>query len=259
MEVTDEALWAVAKNAARHLVEANQHYSGKRFASAVACAVYAVEETGKMSFLVSGNESPKSKKHAAHAILFFALAKIISNWNWTWEWARLLRGEQTPDVLSDAQQRTMAEHSEYAAIVEQLRAGKLSTLEERIQAFASAMGAKEARDGTTERWKPLFEQGLQKLRLRATYVDITESGFNNPETKGPDDAGPLCWAALALLWLILAMALVGGRLQNHKAEIAQLLPDGLIGAADVTRFVQALQRAGATSSGDASPAAATGA
>ncbi len=109
MAVTDEAVWAVAKNAARHLVEANQHYAAKRFASAVASAVYAVEETGKMSFLVTGGESPKGKRHAAHAMLFFALAKIIVNWNWTREWAVILRSGLAPGVVvSEQQQRTMA-------------------------------------------------------------------------------------------------------------------------------------------------------
>ena len=61
------------------------------------------------------------------------------------------------------------------------------------------MVAKEQRDGTTKKWKPLFEQGLQQQRLRATYVDITESGFTSPETTDPDGASALCWLALAML------------------------------------------------------------
>jgi hypothetical protein len=250
MAVTDEAVWAVAKNAARHLVEANQHYNAKRFASAVASAVLAIEEAGKMSHLISFGESPKSKRHVAHTILFVALVKILANWNWTREWAVILRDGLSPDaVLTEQQQRTVAEHPEYAAIVEQLRAGELSTVEERAQAFASAMVAKEERDGTTEKWKPLFEQGLQRLRLRATYVDITDSGFNSPETTDPDEASVLCWLAFAMLWLMVAMAVVAGSLKNYKVEIGQLLPDDLIGSADITRFILFLQNAGATSSG----------
>ena len=260
MTVADEAVWAVAKNAARHLVEANQHYSAKRFASALASAVLAIEETGKISHLVSFGESPKSKRHAAHTMVFFALLKVVTDWNWTSEWARILRGGLTPDVvLTEQQQRTMAEHPEYADIVEQLRAGKLSTLEERIQAFTNAMVAKEQRDGTTKKWKPLFEQGLQQQRLRATYVDITESGFTSPETTDPDGASALCWLALAMLVLMLALAVVAGPLKNYKAEIEQLLPDDLIGAAEINRFMQAMQSASTASSSDASPAAASSA
>jgi hypothetical protein len=257
MPVTDEALWAVAKNAARHLIEANQHYSGKRFASAVASAAYAIEESGKMSYLVTWGETPKSKRHAAHSMLFVALAKAITEWKWTWEWAQILRNGLAADaVLTEQQQRTMAEHPEFAEVVEQLRAGKLSTPEERIQALAQAMVTKEQRDGTAEKWKPLFEKGLQQQRLRATYVDITESGFSSPETIGPDEASTLCWLAFAMLWLILAMVLVGGRLQNHKAEIEHLLPEDLIGSADINRFLLALQSASVASSGATAPAAA---
>jgi hypothetical protein len=249
MAVTNEAVWAVAKNAARHLIEANQHYKGQRFASALVSAVYAVEETGKMSFLITRGESPKSKRHAAHSIVFFALAKIITDWKWTWEWARILRGGLTPDiVLSDQQQRTMAEHPEYAEIVQQLRAGKLSTLEERTKAFTAAMVAKEERDGTTAQWKPLFEQGLQQDRLLATYVDVTEFGFNNPETTDPDKASALCWLALALLILVVAMAVISGPLKDYKAEIEHMLPDGLIGAEDINRFIQAIKNADTASS-----------
>jgi hypothetical protein len=255
MAVTDEALWAVAKNAARHLIEANQHYSGKRSASSVASAVYAIEETGKMAFLNARGESPKNKKHATHAMLFWALLKAATSW--TWEWARILRGGLTPDVvLTEQQLRTMAEHPEYAAIVEQLRAGKLSTLEERTQAFTAAMLAKEERDGTTAVWKPRFEKGLQNERLRATYVDITESGFTSPEAINADQANALCWAAYAMLWLILAMVFVGGRLQSYKGEIEHLLPDELIGSADIARILEALQKAGAKSSGDTPTSAA---
>ncbi len=257
MSVTDEALWAVAKNAARHLIEANQHYRGTRFASAVASAVYAIEETGKMSYLVTWGESPKSKRHAAHTMLFFALLKVVENWKSNWEWVQILRSGLAPDaVLTEQQQRTMAAHPEYAEIVEQLRAGKLSTLEERTQAFASAMVTKEERDGTTEKWKPLFEKGLQQQRLRATYVDITESGFNSPEATGPDEASMLCWLALAMLFLIFTMALVAGRLENYKAEIEKLWPDDLIGSADITRFLLAIQSASVASSGATAPAAA---
>jgi hypothetical protein len=255
MAVTDEALWAVAKNSYRNLIEANQHYSAKRFASALASAVYAIEEAGKMTFLATHGVSPKANRHAAHTMLFFALVKAITNWKSTTEWARILReGLASDAVLSEQQQRTMVEHPEYAAIVEQLRAGKLSTLEERIKAFTAAIVAREERDGTTAQWKPRFEKGLQQERLLATYVDVTEFGFNNPELTDPDKASAMCWAAFVMLWLVLAMAFVDGRLNNYKAEVGEMWPDDLIGAADLARILQVLQDASAKSSGAAPPA-----
>jgi AbiV len=258
MAVTDEAVWAVAKNASRHLVEANQHYTGKRFASAVASAVYAIEETGKLSFLATGSESVTSKKHAAHTLSFFALLKVAANWNWTWEWAQILRNGLSPDAaLTEQQQRTMAEHPEYAELVGRLQMGKLSTLEERTQAFAHAMVAKEERDGTAKQWKPMFEKGLQQDRLRATYVDISESGFSSPEATNPDRASSLCWLGFAMLCLILTITIyTRPSLLSYRAELEHMFPDDLIGTADFVRFVTAFQGSRATSS-DVTPPPAT--
>ncbi len=111
------------------------------------------------------------------------------------------------------------------------------------------MMAKEGRDGTTEKWKPLFEQGLQRVRLRATYVDITASGFTSPEAIDPDEANILCSLALWLLTLILLMALHIGPLKNYKTEIAELLPGDLIGSAEINRFLLVIQSAPTASSG----------
>jgi hypothetical protein len=58
---------------------------------------------------------------------------------------------------------------------------------------------------------------------------------------------------------MLALAVVAGPLKNYKAEIEQLLPDDLIGAAEINRFMQAMQSASTASSSDASPAAASSA
>jgi hypothetical protein len=90
-------------------------------------------------------------------------------------------------------------------------------------------------------------------------VDITESGFSSPETTDPDGASALCCLALAMLWLILVAALLKGRLQNHKAEIAQLLPDDLLGFAEINRIIQTLQSARVAPSDATPPAAATSA
>jgi AbiV family abortive infection protein len=82
--ITDEALWAITKNAVRHLVEANQHHNGGRFASALASAVYSIEETGKLSFLTTHGKSPKAKRHATHTMLFWALMKMATDWQCLW-------------------------------------------------------------------------------------------------------------------------------------------------------------------------------
>jgi hypothetical protein len=241
MAVTDEALWAVAKNAIRHLIEANEHYKGQRAASALASAVFAVEETGKMSLLAFHGETPKTKKHAAQAILFYALIRVAS-WGWTWEWAKLLQNALGGDViLSEQQQRIVAEHPEFAELVRLIQAGELKNLGERQQAFANAIVAKDKRDGTEERWRPLLESGLQKFRLRATYVDVKETGVSSPESIQLEEASAMCSLACALLSLLLSMLLLSGRLTMHKNELVSLFPDDLIGLKEINTFMQAFQ------------------
>ena len=61
MAVTDEALWAVAKNALRHLIEANANWRAQRFASALVSAVFAIEEAGKLSLLASQARLPSPR------------------------------------------------------------------------------------------------------------------------------------------------------------------------------------------------------
>jgi hypothetical protein len=241
------ATLAVAKNAARHLIEANQHYRADRFASAVASAIFAIEETGKLSILVTGGKRPKSnQRHAAHAITFYAFARLVEDWQWSMEWQRLLRTGWTPKTtLTELQQRMIAEHPEYADLVRRLQADELLTVEQRMQAFVIANLAKNERDGTNARWAPVVEQGLNQRRIRATYVDVTESGFSSPETTDPNEADALCWLALWLLAIIVMMATVAGPLKGYETEVAKLLPDSeeLIGAVDFTRFVEALKSA----------------
>jgi HEPN superfamily AbiV-like protein len=254
--VSDEALWAVTQNAARHLAEANQHHGGGRFASAVASAVYAIEETGKLAWLVTHGESPKRNKHAAHSMLFVALAGAISNWNWTMDWARLVNNQVAPDApLTEQQRRTVAEHPEFAEFVRRLRAGELSTTEERSQAFSSAFLAKQARDGSGEPFTTLLQKGLQQSRLRAVYVDVTETGVSTPEATDPDGASALCWLALGWLMLIVAFAAHSrpSLRERYRPEIEGLLPGDLIGAADITRLLQAWQSARAVPGPDTLP------
>jgi AbiV len=93
MAISDDALRAVAKNATRHLVEADQHYKAARFPSATASAVLSIEEAGKLSLLATHGFVPKVKRHAAHAMLFVGLLKALGSWGWTVEWAKIIRGE----------------------------------------------------------------------------------------------------------------------------------------------------------------------
>ena len=127
---TPAALMAIARNAARHLVEANQHYSGQRYPSALTSAIFAIEETGKLAIHSVGGEPPKSnQRHARHAILFYAMARMAEDLPSMLEWQPILRNGWTPETtLTERQQRALAEHPEYADILRRLQAGELSTL-----------------------------------------------------------------------------------------------------------------------------------
>jgi hypothetical protein len=245
------ALIAVAKNAARHLIEANQHYVGERYPSAVCSAVFAIEETGKFSILSSGKPLPKSnKRHAVHAFMFYGISRVLEDWQWSMEWQPILRKGWTSDVvLTERQQKMIAEHPEFADVVRRFQAGEISTPEERVQAFAAASLAKDNRDGTSARWKPVVEQGLNQLRIRATYVDVTETGVTGPNITSTEADG-ICWIALALLTLALMTAVNVGPLQDHRAEVAKELAPvftddvELIGQADIAKVIAWLQGGG---------------
>lgn len=246
---TPATLIAVAKNAARHLIEANQHHSGQRYASAVTSAIFAIEEAGKLSILTIGGKLPKSnKRHATHAILYYAFLRLAEDWQWTMEWQPILRNGWTPCVvLTERQQTMMTEHPEFAEFVRRLQAGELSTVEERTQALVAATVAKNDRDGTNERWKPITEQGLNQRRIRATYVDVTEMGFTSPETTSSDEASAICWVAYGLLLLTLMIAVHVGPLEDYKLEVAKMLPDDveLIGSTDIAQFIERFTKAAA--------------
>jgi hypothetical protein len=249
---TPAALVAVACNAARHLIEANEHYNEHRYASAVSSAIFAIEETGKLAIHSVGGEAPKSnKRHAAHALLFYALGRLSQDFQSMLEWQPILRNGWTRETtLTERQQRTLAEHPEFAKLVERMQAGELSTLAERTLEFVAALGVKADRDGTNAKWKPIVEQGLNQLRIQATYVDVTDTGFRTPYTITEGEAYALCWFGLGLLLLQLAMSVNVGPLKEYKAEIAKILPErGLVGQADIAQFVEAFTKAAGQAAG----------
>jgi AbiV family abortive infection protein len=104
MAVTDAALRAVAANATRHLLEADQHYKARRYPSATASAVLSIEESGKLAFLASTGSMPKAKgraRHAMHAALFVALAKLFAaDSAWVADWRKMLRDGNTSGLTT---------------------------------------------------------------------------------------------------------------------------------------------------------------
>lgn len=244
---TPAALVALVKNAGRHLVEANQHYAGQRYASAVASAIFAIEETGKLSLILSGADAPKSnKRHAMHARGIYAISVLAENWHCMTEWQSILRNGWTPNsTLTELQQTMLAVHPEYSEFVRRLQAGDLLTVEERTQAFAVAIAARMERDGSNARWQPVVEQGLNQRRIRATYVDVTETGFTSPEATSAEEAHALCFLALVLMSLIFAVAIGVGPLKGYEAELAKLFPNydlDVIGGDEITQFVRAFSK-----------------
>lgn len=66
MAVTDAAVRAVGANAARHLLEADQHYKARRYPSATASAVLSIEESGKLTFVAVTGAMPKATGRETH-------------------------------------------------------------------------------------------------------------------------------------------------------------------------------------------------
>jgi|HubBroStandDraft_1064217.scaffolds.fasta_scaffold285855_1 hypothetical protein len=236
MAVNNAALGAVAANAMRHLIEADQHYKARRYPSATASAVLSIEETGKLAFFMFTGSPPKGKghaKHAMHTVLFVALLKTVSSFGWSNDWRQILREGNTPDAALTAQQKqTIADHPEVADFVRRVRAGELDDSKERLNAWAAAMTAKEQRDGTFKRWLPLITGGLQPLRLRATYVDVADSGdsWSGPDLNDSETPEILCAGALGLLGLMLAGA-SSIRETLDVRDLIESMPDDLTGLA----------------------------
>lgn len=223
--VSDAVIQAVSTNAARHLLEADQHYRAGRFPSSVASAVLSIEEAGKLTLLTIQGWTPKRKRHASHAMLFVALLKGVGSWRWIAEWTEILRGEAplAELKLTEQQQRDVAAHPELEEFVRRIQVGEFANSAERIHAWAEAVAAKEDRDGTFKTWERLFTDGLQDIRLYATYVDVSESGDLKRDPSAIDEglAKFICTGAVAFLVLALLLAA-----QARKCiELRHLLKD----------------------------------
>ena len=238
--ISDAALKAVAANAFRHLLEADQHYKAARFPSAIASAVLSIEEAGKLSFLGTHGHAPKEKRHAAHTVLFLGLLKALGSWSWTAEWVKFyMSGANPADVgLSAQQQHDVAAHPELAEFVRRLQAGELVDSTERLNVFAAATVEKEKRDGTHKPWESLFAKGLQSLRLKATYVDVTSAGEIQTDPSTLDDSDAKFWCTGAVAFVILALMLAKYQRKSLKLEnLFTNVPDDLTGFEAVCKIL----------------------
>jgi hypothetical protein len=230
--VSDATLKAIAANAFRHLLEADQHYKAGRFPGAIVSAVLSIEEAGKLSLIVAHGSAPKEKRHAAHAMLFLGLLKALGSWGWTAEWVKFYMSGTNPAELelTAQQQQDLATHPELAEFVRRLQAGELADPTERLNTFSAATIAKEKRDGTYEPWESLFAQGLQTLRLKATYVDVSPAGdvLTDPNTLDESDAKFWCTGAVAFVIVALLVA-KHQRKSLGLTSVVTNVPDDLTG------------------------------
>lgn len=230
--VSDAVVRAIAANAARHLLEADQHYKAQRFPSSTTSAVLSIEEAGKLNLLTIQGSTPRRKRHASHAMLFVAMLKGVSSWSWIAEWTKILRGESLPaDLkLTEQQQRDVAAHPELEEFVRRIQAGELADSAERFRAWAEAVAAKEQRDGNFKTWERLFTGGLQEIRLYATYVDVSDSGElrRDPSAIDDDFAKFMCTGAVAFLLLTLLLAAQGRKCIEFR-DLLRDFPDNLTG------------------------------
>jgi AbiV len=247
VSVPEGALKALAANAIRHLIEANDHFKAGRYSSAQASVVLSIEESGKLGFLAgTGTTFTKGNRHAIHSILFVALLAVLEGLPQGSEWRPILRCEETPGDLNltSRQQQTIAEHPEVAEFVRRVQAGDLPDKQGRLEAWSAAMVAKEQRDGTAKRWEPLITRGLQALRLNATYVDVNPSTgtWTDPGSVDVDLLKFLCTGAYGLLFIVLALT----RHEHPTIELQEIaggVPEGLIGADVVHGYVEKLNAA----------------
>ena len=232
MAVSDAALRAIAANAVRHLIEADRHYKCGRYPSATASAVLSIEEAGKMGFLVAHGSAPKQKRHAAHAMMFVALLAVFQTWGWAFEWRAILRGEEgASDLdLTDQQQKDVADHPEFADFVRRVQTGGFADLTERRAVWAAAVTAKQQREGALSRWEPFFTQGLQSIRLKATYVDVSAGGdsWTDPNTFDNDFAKFMCTGGVGFL-IVMLMVAVYTRKSLEVGDLLESVPDDVTG------------------------------
>jgi hypothetical protein len=243
--VSDAALWAVAQNSIRHLTEADDHFKKQRYASAFASAVLSIEEAGKANFLLATGKQAEKNSHRVNQLVFIGLLYVLTGLPKDAQWQTILKeGLQADAALSAEQQQTIAEHPEFGEWIDRLRAGELTDTQERVNAWAQAALAQHNRDGTADRWRPMYEGLFHKLRLKATYVDVGEDGEvkSGPSMIQADNAELLCFGALGLLYVTLGITLKARPgLSSRAAECLKAFPDDMTSMATVKRILQLLQ------------------
>jgi hypothetical protein len=236
--ISEAALCAIARNSIRHFLDSDEHFRKQRFASALASAVFSIEECGKLYFVAltgKGNQTHKMKQ-----IFFAAMLKFVVSQPWWSMWRTVVKNGLTADtVLSEGQLKDIADHPELAAVVEAARAGQFDDPEKRRAAFVQAAIHKEQRDGTTDRWLPVIDGLLNKLRMQATYVDVAENGeaVSDPSRFDAETTEFLCAGALGLL--TISYGLMRSRLIGVEPEFKKMiLADDLTGQATVRKVMQ---------------------
>ena len=132
--------------------------------------------------------------------------------------------------LTEQQRLDVAEHPELEEFVRRVQAGELADSAERLRAWAEAVTAKERRDGSFKIWERLFRDGLQNIRLYATYVDVSDSGELKRDPGEIDDnfAKFMCTGAVAFLALTLLFAVQGRKCIEFRGLLKNF-PDDLTG------------------------------
>jgi hypothetical protein len=235
--ISDAALCAVARNSIRHLVEADEHFKKQRFASALASAVFSIEEYGKLYFVALTGKG--NQPHRMKQIIFVVMLRFVISHGWWSHWRAMLKDGLGDAVLSEQQQKDIADHPEIGAFVEALRAGKFTDPQQRLDAFVQAVIQKERRDGTTSFWQPFLEGQLNKVRMRATYVDVSDAGepVSDPSTISAENAAFLCAGAFGLL--TISYGIMRPRLTGLAEEFEKIiLADDLTGQDTVRQIIQ---------------------
>jgi hypothetical protein len=211
--VSKDMLRALAVNATRHLTDADFHLKRSAVPSAMSSAVFAIEELGKLYYIVTMGELPPPKvrgDHRANAVIYVAMLYVAVSLPRVSEWSQILRVGYNPAVpLTEVQQQAIERHPELAQFMDQLKSGQLVDPNARVQAFGIAAAAKETRDGTFEPWLRLVKRGLQDFRLAATYVDEKKDSpgsWNDPQAVDPDVTQTLYVSGLLFLVLVFALA-----------------------------------------------------
>jgi AbiV family abortive infection protein len=232
--VSDEALWAVAKNAIRHWDEADMHFRAQRFASAAASAVYSVEEGGKLQFLTATGEPLNDfvkRNHTMKALLLGGLVFVSAVLTYLVRWSPIMQKDWMPGSgLTAEQQKDVDADHEISAFAGRLNQGEFPDAGERSKVWMEAVVQVLMRKGIDKDIKTQAEN-FQKLRLLATYVDIDKgTGLaRGPDLVDEKGAQAVCnYAALQLLIMLISNH---KRLPGLEAYLEEALHSDRVGAA----------------------------